>query len=393
MALLFLCLQQGIEVGCAHVNYHHRPEADEEEAYLRSFCKDHGIPFYVRDEPFVYEGNFEAAAREWRYSFFCRIVKEYGYQGVLIAHQQDDLIETYLMQEERNLVPEYYGLKAEMMYQGMLVERPLLGYTKKELKDLCQAHGIRYYIDSTNESEEYSRNRIRKEVGPMDAFTRNMVLQEIRSKNAVLQERRCRVGTLIQDRSVSLSSYRKMEEEDRVTLLRMAIDPEKKLSLANLKQLDQVVLKHDDFLQKAGSRLLAEKDGRFFAMEEPAPYAETARSLEELRNLSGKWFRVLPGEPGVNAVSVKESDFPVTIRNAHEGDEISMRFGTKKVNRFFIDRKIPKCERLIWPVLVNREGSVILVPGLGCDVQHYTAEPQVNVIKYFIIDGRRPDES
>ncbi len=393
MALLFLCLQQGIEVGCAHVNYHHRPEADEEEAYLRSFCNEHAIPFYVREEPFVYQGNFEAAAREWRYSFFARIVKEHGYQGVLIAHQQDDLIETYLMQEERNLVPEFYGLKEEMMYQGMLVERPLLSYTKEELRRICEEHGIRYYLDSTNESEEYARNRIRKEVAPMDPFARNMVLQEIRSKNAVLQERRCRVGTMIHDHSVSLSSYRKMEEEDRLTLLRMTIDPEKKLSLANLKQLDQIMRKHDDFLQKAGTRLLAEKDGRFFAMEKPRPYAETAGNLQELKSLSGRWFRVVPGEPGVNAVTLSERDFPVTIRNAQPGDEIRMRFGTKKVNRFFIDRRISKCERLIWPILENREGRVILVPGLGCDAEHYTAEPQVNVIKYFIIDGRLTDES
>ena len=115
MALLSMCLEEGRDIACAHVNYHHRPQAEEEEAYIRSFCSEHGIVCHVDREPFVWEGNFEAAAREKRYVFFARLVKEYGYSGVLTGHQKDDLIETFLMQEEKGLVPDWYGLKEERM--------------------------------------------------------------------------------------------------------------------------------------------------------------------------------------------------------------------------------------------------------------------------------------
>ncbi|MEG0735695.1 MAG: tRNA lysidine(34) synthetase TilS, partial [Longicatena sp.] len=64
-----------------------------------------------------------------------------------------------------------------------------------------------------------------------------------------------------------------------------------------------------------------------------------------------------------------------------EGDEIRMRFGAKKLNRWFIDRKIPKKERKNWPVVVNASGNVILVPKLGCDIEHFSNNPTCFVLK------------
>jgi tRNA(Ile)-lysidine synthetase-like protein len=77
-----------------------------------------------------------------------------------------------------------------------------------------------------------------------------------------------------------------------------------------------------------------------------------------------------------------ESDFPLTIRSPRAGDAIEMRFGRKRLNRFFIDRRIPRWQRAVWPVVANRAGQVILVPGLGCDCQHFSMMPDFNVLQY-----------
>jgi tRNA(Ile)-lysidine synthase len=58
-----------------------------------------------------------------------------------------------------------------------------------------------------------------------------------------------------------------------------------------------------------------------------------------------------------------------------------MRFGTKKVHRFFIDRHIPLYLRQTWPAVVNREQKVIMIPGLGCDVSHFSVSPDFNVLQ------------
>ena len=288
MALLSMCLEQGIPCAAAHVNYHHRKEADEEESWIRLFCAEHDIPLYVRNEPFVYEGNFEAAARAWRYDFFEQIVKKNGYKGVLIAHHEDDLLETYFMQEEKNLVPDYYGLREEMMYHGILVKRPLLGMTKKELVSYCESHGIRYYTDSTNADESLTRNRIRRQiVEPMSRMERDMVRREIAMKNAVAQERSCRVGTLIRDHKVSLPEYRKLGHEDREALLRKVIETDKHYSLSFIQQLDGVLMKKDDFDLPVDERHLVQKDGQFF-MAVPLPsYEYTFASKEEILSFEG----------------------------------------------------------------------------------------------------------
>ena len=80
-------------------------------------------------------------------------------------------------------------------------------------------------------------------------------------------------------------------------------------------------------------------------------------------------------------MTLSAEDFPITIRSPKEGDQIELRFGKKKLNRFFIDRKISHKERKSYPVVVNSVGNVVLVPKIGCDVKHYTVKPNCFVIK------------
>lgn len=384
MALLNMCLEEGIPCAAAHVNYHHRKEADEEETYIRLFCLQNHIQLYVKNDPFAYEGNFEAAAREWRYEWFVSLVKEYGYRGILVAHHEDDLIETYFMQEEKNLVPSWYGLKEEMMYQGVLVKRPLLSRTKKELLEYCEKRGIRYFIDSTNADESLSRNRIRRQiVEPLSRMERDMIRREIDMKNAEASERSCRVGTMIHEGRVSLAKYRALSEADRLALLRKVIETDKHFSLSFVKQTDQVLMKKNDFDLPVNDLHLVQEDGSFFMVKPSEPYAYTFSSLEEIMRFKEKApFAVEEGKPGVNAVTVSEQDFPLTIRSPLPSDSITLRFGTKKIHRFFIDRHIPLYKRRIWPVVTDRQGRIILVPGLGCDISHFSISPDFNVLQY-----------
>ena len=75
MALVKICLDKKINFAIAHVNYHHRKEAEEEEEYITSFAKKHHIPIYVLNGQFTYSGNFEAEARHYRYNFFKEIIE------------------------------------------------------------------------------------------------------------------------------------------------------------------------------------------------------------------------------------------------------------------------------------------------------------------------------
>lgn len=386
MALLSLCLQEGWSVAAAHVNYHHRPQAEEEEAYVRSFCRQRGIALHVLNAPFSCKGNFEAAARAWRYSFFADTVRKNGYAGILIGHQEDDLLETWLMQRERSLVPEWYGLRERMEYQGVPVVRPLLDRTKQELLDYCRQNGIRYYLDETNDSLAYARNRMRHGiVSSLNAEERRQMRAEIDAANAGLSALRHQADAYLTPQGAGLDAYRSLPQPERLTLLRKLCGPQRGsgLRLAFLKEADAVIQSHDDFILPVRDRILV-PDGEMLRLrEKPIPYAYALADLEAVRSLPDQeWFSIRPGSPGVHAVSVSPEDFPLTIRCPQEGDWIAMRFGRKKLNRFFIDRHIPRWQRAVWPVVVSRSGMVILVPGLGCDCQHFSMTPDFNVLQY-----------
>jgi tRNA(Ile)-lysidine synthase len=387
MALLQMCLDTGIDVAAAHVNYHHRKQAEEEEAYVRTFCSAHQIECYVRNEPFASHDNFEADARDWRYDFFEETVRKYGYRGVLIAHQEDDLIETYMMQNEKNIVPAWYGLKEENMYEGMLVVRPLLSYTKKQLQDWCEEHHVKYYIDVTNMDETYARNKVRHEnVEKMSRNERDMVLNEIHRLNAEKQERMCRVRTMIDHGYVSIAQYRSLSALDREALMRMTAEPEdntdEKMSLAHIREIDHIVMSRDDFEIDIHEKKLVQENGFFFLCEPYHTYRDVYQNAEEMENVQKTCYSIGKGHPGIHAVTLTENDFPVTVRNFEPGDSIQMRFGTKAVHRFFIDRHIPLYKRRTWPVMTDKNDTVILIAGLGCDVRHYAVNPQFDVLEY-----------
>ena len=72
MALFALCLDQGIDVVVAHVNYHKRETADRDEQIVKNFALQHNVPVCVL-HPVYESGNFQNWAREVRYQFFYEV--------------------------------------------------------------------------------------------------------------------------------------------------------------------------------------------------------------------------------------------------------------------------------------------------------------------------------
>ena len=384
MALVKICLDKKINFAIAHVNYHHRKEAEEEEEYITSFAKKHHIPIYVLNGQFTYSGNFEAEARRYRYNFFKEIIEKDNYDGVLVAHHKDDLLETYLMQKEKHLIPETYGLAEEMNYEGIKVCRPLLSYTKKDLENICKDADIKYYIDCTNNDITLARNYIRHEIlAKMSEEEKEDLLKEIQDKNKHMDMIREKVEKLIVYDKVSLQEYRLLNDEERIALVHLFLKPyyrkDQGMSYAYKKEIDSILLKQDDFIIPFGIYEVVQDEGYFFVIKKPKAYSYTMNSSEDIIN--GIYFKIADIGKKSESITVDENEYPLTIRNAEVKDAIKMRFGTKKVSRFFIDRHIPLYKRETYPVVVNNRGEVILVPELGPDVKHYSIKPDFYVIE------------
>lgn len=113
-------------------------------------------------------GGIEAAARHFRTQTWKCEAQRIGAARVLVAHTQDDLLETALMRILRGVGPA--GLAAMPREKG-LVLRPLLELTRRDALVYLAERGLSYQSDSTNSDIRYLRNRIRHKLIPcLDAF-------------------------------------------------------------------------------------------------------------------------------------------------------------------------------------------------------------------------------
>lgn len=164
MCLLYWLHGIGADIVCLHVNHKLRPEADTETEYVKDVCKKLDIPchiFYWTDEK--PESGLEAAAREARYKMMTDFCHENNIEYLLTAHQSDDQIETFLMNLSRG--SGLYGLAAmmpESVRDGIKILRPLLEVSRNEIKKYCDDNNIKYFVDSMNSDEHYTRVKIRK---------------------------------------------------------------------------------------------------------------------------------------------------------------------------------------------------------------------------------------
>lgn len=159
--------QFGWDLVVCHIHHGLRgAEADRDEHFVRSLAEQLGLPCAVsridaaalalRDHISV-----EEAGRTARYAFFAQTAGEGG--RIATAHTLDDSIETVLMNLVRGT--GLRGLCGIPRIRGNIV-RPLLDCTRAEVEDYLGALGQPYCTDSTNLTDDYTRNRIRHDILP-----------------------------------------------------------------------------------------------------------------------------------------------------------------------------------------------------------------------------------
>ena len=173
-----------------HVNYHKRPESNQEEESLKKFCKDHNVLFEVLDtSKMKCSGNFQAWARDVRYDFFKKCYDKYKASNLLVAHQQDDVIETYCIQKRRMAFVHAWGIATYSKVNGMSVYRPLLNLSKKEIQEFNDKNNVPYAIDSSNLKDDYERNSLRHHyVSQISIEERQKLIDEIAKENKALND-------------------------------------------------------------------------------------------------------------------------------------------------------------------------------------------------------------
>lgn len=383
MALLDMMYKKGLNIGVACVNYRKRTSAIRDVNIVKSYCDKYHLPFYLLDKEYEYSGNFQSFARNYRYDFFKKICDEFNYDGIMVAHHLDDLLETYIMQKDKKLDVDYYGLRDFIVINGLNVYRPLLSFEKKQLQTYCDINNISYGIDESNLSDDYSRNKVRHHIiDKMSKDDKLKMLEEITNINHNISNYHDKLFSIVSDNGFYLSDFNKYSDEDKLAFLRVFLNRKINTHVSNKYLLD--VLKQlsnaKNFISNINDYYFVRSYDHCYVIKEiPKDYCYVVDHIEEMET---KYFKIKTTGDNLHGVSVSKDDFPLVIRNAKDSDHIILRYGTKKLSRFFIDRKIDIIERKRWPVVENRHHNIILVPEIGCDIAHYTTKHNFFVIKW-----------
>lgn len=379
MALLDMSKKYFEYIEVAHVNYHKRDTAIRDEKIVRKYCKENMIKFHLLNvKPDDTKGNFQAYAREARYKYFGDICKKSKLDGVLVAHHMDDLIETYFMQIDKGLTVNYYGLAPNIYLYYVFVHRPLLSYTKNDLVKYCEINRIPYGIDESNLTNHYTRNKVRhSRVEKMTISEKKKLVKQIDSKNKKNIKDLCEVVYKINSKKdYTVTQFIKIKNI-KLGLRALFGNKSDKFFDEMLRQIKD----SKKYYYKGESFCISKEYDRVYIFETVHEYSYVFKSLRQLRTNDYEYFKIRKAGKSVDAVTLGKKDFPITIKSATGNEIISMRFGSKKLNRYFIDNKILIKDRESWPVVINAQGDAILVPKLGCDVNHYSKKPNLYVIK------------
>lgn len=170
VALLTLLCDLGYTCIAAHCNFHLRgDESDRDEQFAKHVASSLHVPFYkidfqTKEYAAKHQLSIEMAARELRYRWFEQVRVELSAQAIAVAHHEQDNVETVLLNLVRGT-----GIKGltGMSPQNGYIVRPLLTVKRPEILTWLKSKQIDYVTDSTNLSDEYTRNFLRIRVIPL----------------------------------------------------------------------------------------------------------------------------------------------------------------------------------------------------------------------------------
>ncbi len=168
ISLLHWLHERGTRVAAGHLHHGMRgADADGDEAFVRSFCKERGIPFFAghADVGALAEElgvSTEEAGRRARYEFLEDTAREIGATHIATAHHADDNAETLLFQLIRGARSGLGGIAPR---RGAYI-RPFLTLTRAQIEAYAAENALEHRLDAMNLDDAFTRNYLRHEIMP-----------------------------------------------------------------------------------------------------------------------------------------------------------------------------------------------------------------------------------
>lgn len=400
VCLLLVLKQLGYFVEAIHCNFHLRgEESDRDELFCKNLCAEKQIPLHLvhfdtREYAQLHKVSIEMAARQLRYHHFASLCHDLGFDGVCVAHHQDDVAETVLMNLIRGTgIKGLSGIKPKIQQRlrvgakagiltNLTVIRPLLCVTRDEIEHFLKEIGQHYVTDSTNLVPDVLRNKIRLQVLPL--------LDEIApsaSRNIVETAENVAFAEEFLDQAVS-GMMEELKDEGSIPVSKIKSEYLLFRILSGYGftsvQIKQIYAHLDaptgtEFRSESHvlvfdrSRLLIEEveNNPFHEMripEEGTYILDETAKLRMERMPKPEGFEI-PRSSDVIAVDADRLQMPLTVRLPKEGDRFTPfgMQGSKLVSDFLTDQKLSLLEKRRQLIILDSTGRILWVVGLRPD--------------------------
>lgn len=383
-----------------HVNHMLRgKEALRDEDFVKEFCASLGLEALVKRIDITAKAreekiSLEEAGRNARYDTFHNIAAYFGAEKIAVAHSRNDQVETVLMRIFRGTGLD--GLKG-MEYKRDKIIRPLLDADRSQIEQYVRECGLVAVTDSSNLHTEYFRNRVRLNVIPeINAAIGADITENILrlSKLVVTDEEFLRYNSELYYEKVVIDKkevYTELNSEELLKLhpamqsrvLRKALNDTcgtlEGISFIHVDKLIDLVqngrtgalihLPHDLQAQKSYHSLILKRQGNqtvksyehkifvpceIYIQEINAELSveifeiDTSDKQEYIKEHENVYTKFINFDKlGIN------KDKEIILRNRRNGDVFKplKGNGTKKLKEYFIDRKIPREQRDLYPLI------------------------------------------
>lgn len=382
MTLLYSLEQAnlGCEIIVCHVNHGKRQESLHEEKFIRQYCQDHHLKLHVLNLSDVnFDGaNFQEEARNLRYDFFFKVMEEEKSHLLLLAHHLNDDMETMLMRLIRGSnLKGYAGIEQYQIYDNKIIFRPFLNILKDDIIKFAQVNNLKFFDDYTNFTDLYTRNRIRQHIIPeLFKENENVHLKFLEFKDSLVKasqyinEKRdqliksiaCEIEGGIhfkKNEFIAIDSFMQVE-------ILFALLKNYQLSKKNIEELIKYIYSNRQNLNLTYKNFTFVKEYNdiylYFTSKKQIDINIEITDLG-IYNLSEKYYLEVSKKnnktlPNLNKVWYNSNMFPIIIRSRRDGDKINFDYGTKKVKKILIDKKVGILKR--GEVLVLEKDKTIL---------------------------------
>ena len=398
VCLFFILMELKEELGfnmqAVHVNHMLRPgDAEKDQEYVEKLCSESGIMCTVRVYDCVKAAKdrgitTEEAGRDLRYEAFYEAANELAALGIppekikiAVAQNKNDQAETLLMRIIRGTgVNGLSGIEHKRMGEsGTTVIRPLLDIDRAMIEKYCSQKGVAPRLDHSNEQPIYTRNKVRLELIPFIAgsFNENIIDALARLSQSAKEDNRYlwkqarslydslkkgphKPGCIILNRDGLKDSDPAIRH--RVIILAFqAIGLAQDIQAPHLKIIDHVLLSGSASAEvnMPGNYLLSVSYNDVTMCLKCEKNTERRENLKlKIRTLTIEEYRSIEellrqhlsaaldyGRLKKAYENVIES---IELRTRRQGDYFTpkgMKKGKKKIQDYFVDRKIPRKDR------------------------------------------------